>query len=124
MGVDPVTGNVYVQFYDRRDDSANRKTGFTLARSQDGGKTFVNYAWSDAPFESPQAFLGDYTWLTAYNGKVYGIWTEALPTAPDAPPTQPGRRPGAYTAVRVGFADFSAGKQIPCQRRCFATTST
>ena len=82
MAVDPVTGEVYVQFYDRRDDPANRKTGFTLARSTDGGKTFVNYAWAESPFESEQpAFLGDYTWLTAYNRKVFGAWTEALPTA-------------------------------------------
>jgi hypothetical protein len=106
MAVDPVTGEVYVQFYDRRDDPANRKTGFTLARSTDGGKTFVNYAWAESPFESEQpAFLGDYTWLTAYNRKVFGAWTEALPTAD--PPANAGRRPGPSTAVRVGFADFS-----------------
>jgi hypothetical protein len=61
LAVDPVTGDVYVQFYDRRDDPANRKTGFTLARSTDGGKTFINYAWAESPFESQQpAFLGDY----------------------------------------------------------------
>lgn len=107
MTVDPVTGNVYVQFYDRRDDPANRKTGFTLARSTDGGKTFVNYAWSETPFQSANAFLGDYTWLTAYAGKVYGIWTEALPTSPNAPPSPPGRPPRPATAVKVGFADFS-----------------
>ena len=106
MAVDPVTGEVYVQFYDRRDDPANRKTGFTLARSTDGGKTFVNYAWAESPFESEQpAFLGDYTWLTAYNRKVFGAWTEALPTAD--PLANAGRRRGPSTAVRVGFADFS-----------------
>jgi hypothetical protein len=108
MAVDSITGEVYVQFYDRRDDPANRKTGFTLARSNDGGKSFVNYAWSDTPFESPNAFLGDYTWLAAYNRKVYGIWTEALPSSPDSP--QPGRPPRATTAVRVGVADFSTVK--------------
>lgn len=108
MAVDPVTGDVYVQFYDRRDDPANRKTGFTLARSTDGGKTFVNYAWEDTPFESAQpAFLGDYSWLAAYNGKVYGTWTEAVP----APETRPGERwPRPDTIVRVGFADFSGIK--------------
>jgi hypothetical protein len=105
MTVDPVTGDVYVQFYDRRDDPANRKTGFTLARSTDGGETFVNYAWAERPFESQQpAFLGDYTWLAAYDRKVYGAWTEAL-SATGTP--QPGRRPGPGTAVVVGFADFS-----------------
>jgi hypothetical protein len=97
---------VYIQFYDRRDDPANRKTSFTLARSTDGGKTFVNYAWAENPFESQQpAFLGDYTWLTAYDRKVYGAWTEALPGAET--PEIAGRRPGPGTSVRVGFADFS-----------------
>src|SRR5215831_14684377 len=104
MTVDPVTGDVYVQFYDRRDDPANRKTGFTLARSNDGGKTFANYAWEDTPFEATRqpAFLGDYTGLTAYKVKVYGIWTEAV-TPPNAP--QGEQRPRAETIVRVGFAD-------------------
>lgn len=109
MAVDPVTGDVYVQFYDRRDDPANRKTGFTLARSTDGGKSFLNYEWSDSPFESFNAFLGDYTWLTAYNGKVYGVWTEAMPLQEGAALESPrsGRPPRSKTVVRVGLADFS-----------------
>ncbi len=108
MAVDPVTGDVYVQFYDRREDPANRKTGFTLARSTDGGKSFVSYSWSESAFESQNAFLGDYTWLAAYNGKVYGAWTEALPVSTEAPSPQPGHPPRAMTVVRVGFADFSS----------------
>jgi hypothetical protein len=107
MTVDPVTGEIYVQFYDRRDDPANRKTGFTLARSTDGGRTFTNYAWSESLFESQNAFLGDYTWLVAYDRKVYGIWTEALPPSVDSQPLQPGRPQRSMTVVRVGFADFS-----------------
>ena len=107
MVVDPASGDLYVQFYDRREDPTNRKTGFTLARSTDGGKTFINYAWAETPFESQRpVFLGDYTWLTAYNRKVYGIWTEAMP-AQDTEP-QNGQRLGPPTIVRVGFADFSS----------------
>jgi hypothetical protein len=98
MAVDPVTGAVYVQFYDRRDDPANRKTRVTLARSADGGRTFVNYAWSEAAFEGQMVFLGDYTWLTAYDGHVHGVWTEAAPG-------ETGTRPG--TVVRVGTAEFA-----------------
>jgi hypothetical protein len=106
MAVDPVSGDVYVQFYDRRDDPDNRKTGFTLARSTDRGKTFVNYSWAETPFASEvPSFLGDYTWLTAYDRKVYGTWTEALPLT--EVPSKPGSRPRPETAVRVGFADFS-----------------
>ena len=109
MAVDPVTGDVYVQFYDRRDDPANRETAFTLARSTDRGRSFANYAWSSSPFESRFAFLGDYTWLTAYNGKVYGAWTETLPTPAEASPASPpARPPRSMTVVRVGFADFSS----------------
>lgn len=112
MAVDPITGAIYVQFYDRRDDPANRKTWFTLARSTDGGKTFTNYAWTDAPFESQQAFLGDYTWLTAYNNKVYGVWTETVPSPAEAPAHEaaPGGQRRSGTAVRVGTADFSGVK--------------
>lgn len=106
MAVDPVTGDVYVQFYDRRDDPANRKTGFTLARSTDGGKTFLNYTWAESSFESPRpAFLGDYTWLAAYDHKVYGVWTEA--SSAEEPEQATGRPPRAATVVRVGSADFS-----------------
>ncbi|MGH9529093.1 MAG: sialidase family protein, partial [Terriglobales bacterium] len=106
MAVDPLTGDVYVQFYDRRDDPANRKTSFMLARSTDHGRTFVNYAWSDTPFESHQpAFLGDYTWLAAYNGKVYGAWTEVPPVSETAQQSEGRSRP--HTEVRVGFGDFS-----------------
>ena len=107
MTVDPISGDVYVQFYDRREDPANRKTGFTLARSSDGGKTFVNYAWAENPFESPRpAFLGDYTWLTAYDHKVYGVWTEA--SSAEEPEQPAGRGPRVATVVRSGFADFSS----------------
>ena len=72
LAVDPVRGDVYIQFDDRRAG----KTGFTLARSNDGGGSYTNYRWSETPFESDNAFLSDYTWLTAYDRKVYGTWTE------------------------------------------------
>lgn len=110
MAVDPITGDVYVQFYDRRNDPANRKTWITLARSTDGGKSFTNYGWTDEGFESPVAFLGDYTWLTAYNNKVYGTWAEAIPPAPSrgSDSGQSDQRGG--TNMRVGFADFTGVK--------------
>ena len=113
MGVDPTNGAVYVQFYDRRDDPANRKTLVTLARSTDGGRTFTNYAWSDRPFTGDNAFLGDYEWLTAYGGRVYGIWAEAAPEDYQVMPrpstsATPSGRPRTPTIIRVGTADFSA----------------
>jgi hypothetical protein len=112
MAVDPKDGSVNVQFYDRRGDSANRKTTVTLARSTDGGNTFVNYALSDQPFTGQGVFLGDYEWLAAYDGRVYGIWTEAAPDGYEVVP-KPGARPAfgsprAPTIIRVGTADFRA----------------
>jgi hypothetical protein len=103
LAVDPKSGDVYVQFFDRRDDPANRRTGFTLARSTDAGRTFTNYEWSDSPFEGRNAFLGDYTWLTAYDGRVYGIWAE---TAPIDSARAPGGAQQFGTVVRIGTADF------------------
>ena len=104
MAVDPVNGDVYVQFYDRRDDPENRKTRITLARSTDQGRTFTNYAWSEAPFSGENVFLGDYAWLTARAGRVHGVWVEALPPDPSAPA---GTRPRTGTIVKVGTADFN-----------------
>ena len=68
MAVDTTDGSVNVQFYDRRDDPANRLTRVTLARSTDGGQNFANYAWTAEPFATDRAFLGDYEWLVALGG--------------------------------------------------------
>lgn len=115
MTVDPVTGSVYVQFYDRRDDPRNRKTRMTIARSTDGGRSFKNYSWTDNSFEGQAPFLGDYTWIAAYDNRVYGAWTEVAPQAEKA--KQEGRVQsrgatprGTSTVVRVGSADFSGVK--------------
>ncbi len=111
MAVDPVDGSVNVQFYDRREDPANRRTQVTLARSTDGGRTFRNYAWTTSAFEGENAFLGDYEWLAAYGGRVFGIWAEVAPPdyqlapRPAGAPVRPGP-PRAATIVRVGTADF------------------
>ncbi|MDE3126605.1 MAG: exo-alpha-sialidase [Gemmatimonadota bacterium] len=106
MAVDPVTGDVYVQFYDRRGDPRDLRTGFTLARSTDGGRTFVNYDWSGTTFLARGAFLGDYTWLTAYDGRVYGVWAETVPADSSNIGAGGGRPARPETVVRVGTADF------------------
>ena len=106
MTVDPVRGDVYVQFYDRGEDPDNRLTSMTLARSTDGGRHFTSYRWSDAPFEGHGAFLGDYTWLTAFDGQVYGVWAESAP--PTDSTRAPGAPAGAQTLMKVGTARFSS----------------
>jgi hypothetical protein len=109
MAIDPVAGAVYVQFYDRRADPQNSKMRFTLARSTDGARTFTNYTWSGEEFEGKGAFLGDYTWLAAYNNRVYGAWTETRTgvTPQTTGEEQPAGAPRVSTVIRVGTADFS-----------------
>ena len=97
LAVDPATGDVDLILYDRRGDPGNKKATVTLARSADGGRSFVNYAWTEEAFDPGEVFLGDYTGIAALGGRVYGAWTEK--------PTNPKSRD---TIVRVGTADFEA----------------
>ena len=108
MAVDPVSGAVYVEFYDRRADPKNRNISMTLARSTDGGRTFKNYTWTEKAFDPSDAFLGDYTWMAAYKDRVYAAWTEAVPKEP-APKgsKQPPAHSRAETVILAGTADFS-----------------
>jgi hypothetical protein len=118
MSVDPITGAIYVQFYDRRGDPEDLKASVTLARSTDEGRTFTNYQWSDGMFDGHDVRLGDYMWLAAYDNRVYGVWAEPVPAdtvltaagagQPDvlkASASAPVRR--YAPVVRVGSADFS-----------------
>jgi len=75
MAVDPVTGYIYVIFYDRRNYTDNQ-TDVYLAVSKDGGDNFENMRISSAPF-TPNAgvFFGDYTNLSVYNNIVRPIWS-------------------------------------------------
>lgn len=73
--VDPVTGELVVVFYDRRDHEGDT-TSVYLARSVDGGLTFRNERIdSSAFFPTPFVFLGDYNCVAAYNGRIRPIWT-------------------------------------------------
>ena len=70
MAVDPVDGSINVIFYDRR-EAAGTGTRLTLARSIDGGRSFVNYKIDLPPFEAnSRTFFGDYSSISAYGGRV------------------------------------------------------
>jgi hypothetical protein len=70
MAVDPADGSVNIIFYDRRDTSGTQ-TRLTLARSVDGGRTFVNHKVDLPPFAAnPRTFFGDYSSISAYQGRV------------------------------------------------------
>jgi hypothetical protein len=71
LAVDPVDGALNVVFHDRR-HLGGTSTGVTLARSVDGGKTFVNHRLPVTPFEccARSSFFGDYNGIDAYGGHV------------------------------------------------------
>ena len=70
MAVDPVDGSVNIIFYDRR-DTPGTQTGLTLARSVDGGRSFVNHKIDLPAFTiNSQVFFGDYGSVSAYDGRV------------------------------------------------------
>ena len=109
LAVDPENGSANVILYDRRNDPENIKTKVTLARSDDGGRSFTNYAWTEEPFASHRQFIGDYLGIAAWAGKVYGIWAEVTPVAGSALKEKPA--PGGEqhrTVVKVGVAQFAA----------------
>jgi hypothetical protein len=75
MAVDPVTGFVYIVFYDRREHDST-ETDVYLAYSSDGGRSFVNEKISASPFiPDSDVFLGDYIGISAYAGTVRPVWT-------------------------------------------------
>ena len=119
MAVDPKSGAVYIDFYDRQRDPLNEKMTMTLARSTDSGKSFANYAWTQNQFAAEGDFLGDYTGLAAYGGHVVGAWAEEQSQDDTAAKPKDGNKEQAHgeeegsvkksvreTILRVGSAEF------------------
>ncbi len=104
LAVDPITGAANIVFYDRRSDPTNNKSIIVLARSTDGGRRFVNYAWTRKPFDPHGTFIGDYTGLAARAGRVYGAWT-IVPSG--AVPASSRHAPYHHDVVQAGVAVFS-----------------
>ncbi len=74
ISVDPLTGLVWIAFYDRRNTSGNA-TDVYVARSADGGESFENFPVSKSSFTPQQdVFFGDYINIAARDGMVYPIW--------------------------------------------------
>jgi len=75
IDIDPITGIVYIVFYDRR-NYVDWNTDVYLAFSKDGGVSFNNVKISESPFvPNTSVFFGDYNDISAYNNKVRPIWT-------------------------------------------------
>ncbi len=76
MAIDPLTGFLYVVFYDRR-AYADTQTDVYVAYSTDGGKTFANRKITEEPFVTHDGpFFGDYNNIVAYDGKIHPVWTQ------------------------------------------------
>ncbi len=74
MDVDPVTGHLYIVYYDRRETTGN-DTEVWLAVSRDGGATFAEEVISQSPFTPSQSvFFGDYIGISAWDGRVRPFW--------------------------------------------------
>ena len=74
MSVDPLTGRVYVVYYDRRETTGDG-TDVYVARSADGGQSFTDLKVSETSFiPDSGVFFGDYTGIAARGGIVYPVW--------------------------------------------------
>jgi hypothetical protein len=74
MSVDPGDGSINVVFYDRR-DTTGTQTRVTLARSVDGGHSFVNHKIDLPAFGvNSRLFFGDYGSISAYQGRVVPVF--------------------------------------------------
>ena len=75
MAVDPVTGYVYIIYYDRR-NYEDLQTDVYLAYSVDGGMNFKNVKISESPFTPTDSlFFGDYNNISVFKGIITPIWT-------------------------------------------------
>jgi hypothetical protein len=81
MTIDRVTGIVYIVFYDRR-NYADNTTDVFLAKSTNGGTTWINERISSSSFlPNYQTFFGDYTNISAHNGHIRPIWARLVSSA-------------------------------------------
>jgi alpha-glucosidase len=96
--VDPVDGSVNLAYYDRGAQQGTH-TDVTLARSVDGGRTFVHYKLNDEVYNLNQrSFFGDYLGIDSYGGRVAVLWMHPLDQS---------TKLGISSAVR----DFAPGTQ-------------
>jgi BNR/Asp-box repeat len=76
--VDPIDGSVNIAYYDRGSQPGTL-TDMTLARSVDGGRTFVYYKLNEQPYDlSKMGFFGDYLGLDSYGGRVAILWMHPM----------------------------------------------
>jgi hypothetical protein len=116
MAVDPRDGSVNIVFYDRRDLDGTL-TGLTLARSVDGGRTFVNHKINQEPFACHRdVFFGDYIGISAVGGRVVAVYMHFIGRRQLALSAAVFRfRPGSQQVQEEGAktSDRLSGCQLP-----------
>jgi len=81
MAIDPVDGSVNVVFLDRREGDGLQNS-VVVARSVDGGRTFVNHRVNRPAFPSKDTvFYGDYLGIDAHGGRVAAIYPVVTETS-------------------------------------------
>jgi hypothetical protein len=104
MVVDPVDGSINIAYYDRA-ETKGTLSHITLARSVDGGRTFVYTRISDESYDLTRlGFFGDYLGLDAFGGRVAVLWMHPLDKT---------KKLGISSAV----LDYSPGTQALKQAR-------
>jgi HYR domain len=83
VSTDPRTGEVYVIFYDRRDDPGDSLATSYVAHSIDGGSTWTNLRVGDVQFTPTPVpgniaagYIGDYLGITAKDCQVFPLWSD------------------------------------------------
>jgi hypothetical protein len=72
--IDPLTGYIYIVYYDRRFTTGN-ETDVYMSYSQDGGATWDDFEISATPFTpTASVFFGDYINVAALGGSAHPIW--------------------------------------------------
>jgi hypothetical protein len=134
---DPVTGDLSVVFYDRRDDSGDLLTTEYVAHSTDGGSTWTNVRVGDVQFTPAPisglagGYMGDYLGIAARACHIYPTWgdnattpftTYVSPIVIDDRPPQiecnapeaivPPDAPISFTATATDVCDDGVGAEV------------
>ena len=107
VSCDPRTGELYVIFYDRRDDSGDTLTTTYVAHSTDGGSTWSNLRVGDVQFTPTPipgniagGYIGDYLGIASKDCQVFPLWSD--------------ERTGFYTAYTSPFNFDETPPTITC----------
>lgn len=100
-------GEIAIVFYDSRNGNSNSIVSAWLARSTNGGQSFVNEALSSVSFQvgwpNPQVRFGDYINVDYRGGRIVPVWTDLREGGVDME---------IYTAsvyVPIGVGNISSG---------------